>query len=440
MQPAMSSGINVRSIQQRDFYAVQKLNALEVEDSQFSITSALNHQARSHEFSLGQVFLFGWLPHSSSDRLFVAESQGEIVGLIWVTAFNQSRSTWQIERIAIAAQVDYFSVGTSLIRHALEACWEARTWLLQVDVQSNQEIALYRQNGFQPLAHLTNWQISQELAIELASQSADLPNLLPVNNADANLIYQLDTAAMPPQIRQVYDLGINDFRSNLWANMLAHGQHLLHSTQEVSAYVYETQRKAAIGYFSLLLQSKPGLSKPSQSKPSQSKQGDRCHMTIHPAYTWLYPEVIAQVSKVIVHHQQVSLAKAQGTKNSPENLDEKNQANQVTTNLDNSLPNNSLPKCLGKGFIVSSADYQPEREAYLEQIQAERVNHGLLMGRSVWHKVRESRLSLEALQLSKVLAGLQPAQRPVPGRIDTFPPQSRSNQLTNQSELDQSLD
>jgi ribosomal protein S18 acetylase RimI-like enzyme len=402
MQPDLSSGINVRSIQQRDFSAVQTLNALEVEDSQFSITSALNHQFRPRDPSLGQVFLFGWLPHSPSDRLFVAESQGEIVGTIWVTTFNQSRSTWQIERIAVAAQADYFSVGTSLIRHALETCWEARTWLLQVDVQSDRAIALYRQNGFQPLAHLTNWQIPQELVTELSSQSADLPNLMPVNNADAPLLYQLDTAAMPPQIRQVYDLGLNDFRTNPWANMLLHGQHLLHSTQEISAYVYEPQRKAAIGYFSLL------LSKPGQSKLDFTSS-DRCHMTIHPAYTWLYPEVIAQVSKVIVHHQV--LARHKKTKNNH------NYSN---------------------GFTVSSTDYQPEREAYLEQIQAERVNHGLLMGRSVWHKVRESRLSLEALQLSKVLAGLQPAQRPVPGRIDTFPPQS--NQLTNQSELDRSSD
>jgi nicotinamide mononucleotide adenylyltransferase len=405
MQPALSSRINVRPIQQRDFYAVQTLNAMELEDSQFSITSALNHQPISKEFSVGQAFLLGWLPLTLSDRLFVAESEGEVVGMIWVTAFNHSRSTWQIERIAIATQVDYFTVGTSLIRHALEACWEARTWLLQVDVQSKQAIALYRQNGFQPLAHLTNWQISEALVTELASQSAALPNLLPVNNADAPLIYQLDTAAMPPQIRQVYDLGINDFRSNLWANMLTHGQQLFSSTQEISGYVYETQRKAAIGYFSLLLQTR-----------HHDRYSHRCHMTIHPAYTWLYPEVISQVSKVIEQHQKVI------------------QAKQVSKQLNAKDSNQTSDS--SNGFTVSSTDYQPEREAYLEEIQAERVNHGLLMGRSVWHKVRESRLSLESLQLSKVLAGLQPAQRPIPGRIENFPP----HPIANQSEIDQYLD
>jgi len=40
---------------------------------------------------------------------------------------------------------------------------------------------------------------------ELATGEPDLPNLLPVSNADAQLLYQLDTAAMPPLVRQVFD-------------------------------------------------------------------------------------------------------------------------------------------------------------------------------------------------------------------------------------------
>ncbi|MDX1977718.1 MAG: GNAT family N-acetyltransferase [Pseudanabaenaceae cyanobacterium bins.68] len=362
MQP--SSRINIRPIHQRDFYAVQQLGGLEADQAQFGITSALNHPPHAKELTFNHAIWLSWFRANRPDRIFVAELDHEIVGMIWVAAFNRSRSTWQIERMAIAAGADYFTIGTDLIRYALGSCWEARTWLLQVNVQSNQAIALYRQNGFQPLAHLTNWQISQDLVDQLAASAPELPNLLPINNADATLLYQLDTAAMPPQIRQVYDLGVSDFRLNFWTHILAHGQHLLHASQEVSGYVYESQRKAAIGYFSLLM---------------QPKQGNRCHMTIHPAYTWLYPAVIAQVAKVVAHSGG------------------------------------------DYSFVVSSTDYQPEREAYLEQIQAQRFEHGLLMGRSVWHKVRESRISLESLQLSRVLAGLQPVHRPVPGRIDTPP-------------------
>lgn len=44
------------------------------------------------------------------------------------------------------------------------------------------------------------------------------------------------------------------------------------------------------------------------------------------------------------------------------------------------------------------------------------------MSRSVWHKVRESKLSLEGLQLSDVLQSLQPARKPIPSRISWLGP------------------
>ncbi|HEY9750500.1 MAG TPA: hypothetical protein V6C63_17595, partial [Allocoleopsis sp.] len=67
---------------------------------------------------------------------------------------------------------------------------------------------------------------------------------------------------------------------------------------------------------------------------------------------------------------------------------------------------------------LSSADYQPEREEYLERIGATRREHTLMMSRSVWHKLREAKpVSLEGLQLSDVLQGFQPARKPVPGRM-----------------------
>jgi hypothetical protein len=65
---------------------------------------------------------------------------------------------------------------------------------------------------------------------------------------------------------------------------------------------------------------------------------------------------------------------------------------------------------------LTSADYQHEREEYLEQLGAERIEHTLLMSRSVWHKLREAK-PLEGLQWSEVLQGLQPARTPVPSRI-----------------------
>ena len=78
-----------------------------------------------------------------------------------------------------------------------------------------------------------------------------------------------------------------------------------------------------------------------------------------------------------------------------------------------------------QSLLISSADYQPEREEYLEQIGAQRVEHTLLMSRSVWHKIRESKQVLEGLALSEMLQNLQRSRQAVPGRMTWL----RSKQL-----------
>ncbi|MCY7275874.1 MAG: GNAT family N-acetyltransferase, partial [Phormidesmis sp. CAN_BIN44] len=139
-------------------------------------------------------------------------------------------------------------------------------------------------------------------------------------------------------------------------------RQLFSRTEFVSGYVFEPQRKAAIGYFQVQL----------------CRDGSQPHvaqLTVNPAYTWLYPELMAQMARVT---QEVP----------------------------------------AQALQLSSSDYQPEREEYLERIGADRIAHTLVMSRSVWHKLREAKpAAMEGLQLSDVLQGLQPSRKPVPGRI-----------------------
>ncbi|MBA3923684.1 MAG: GNAT family N-acetyltransferase, partial [Nostocaceae cyanobacterium] len=234
---------------------------------------------------------------------------------------------------------------------------------------------LYRQNGFQPLAHMTYWEISPELLSDLAQAEPDLPNLLPVSNADAQLLYQLDTASMPPLVRQVFDRHTHDFKSSL-VNALTDGvKQWFTKTEVVSGYVFEPQRKAAIGYFQVTLDRK-------------GQEPLVATLTVHPAYTWLYPELLSQLARIAKDFPLASLQ-------------------------------------------LASADYQPEREEYLEQIGAQRVEHTLMMSRSVWHKLRESKfVSLEGLQWSEMLQGLQPARKPVPGGMSWLRPQPLPNSIS----------
>jgi ribosomal protein S18 acetylase RimI-like enzyme len=234
MQPFPSTGVNIRPAYYGDLETIERLQR-GGQLIEFAQPDHADFDRIDDWFMLTK--LASWLPNPWQHmfRLHVAEQDGQIVGFIKVAPINHSHSTWQIERVATVAGASMQKVGTQLIRCCLDSCWEARTWVAEADVNEKDAIALYRQNGFQPLAQLTEWEISAELLSELAQHQSALPNLMSVNNADASLLYQLDTASMPPQIRQVYDLGPKDFRNNLFENLVDHAQKLLNSKREIES-------------------------------------------------------------------------------------------------------------------------------------------------------------------------------------------------------------
>jgi RimJ/RimL family protein N-acetyltransferase len=323
---------------------------------------------------------------SLTDRaLLVAECEQQVRGAISVSPFNRTRSTWHVEWVSIDRQAGTpeevtgkSDIGSQLLRYCFEHIVDASTWVLEVDVNDNSSLALYRQNGFQPLAHMTYWEIAPELLQELAQREPDLPNLLPVRNMDAQLIYQLDTVSMPPLLRQVFDRQVHDFKHNIVQTMVGKVRQWLQQKQSFSNYVFETQRKAAIGYYHLSLNTDRHQAGNEQHRTHQAE------LTVHPAYTWLYPELMAQLARSCQY-----------------------------------LPSQPLQ--------LVSADYQPEREEYFQQIGAVRVKHSLLMSRSVWHKLREAKhLSLENLQIAEMLQSLQPSRQPLPNRIEKNDPEDLS--------------
>lgn len=379
--PFLDNAKNViRPVQSRDLEAIEQLaiQATDADSDTYAVADTQQWQQARRWYWL--LKFLSWFPNpwQYAFCIYVVEQVQQIRGLIKVSPFNRTRSTWRVEQVLVDAKaLDAENVrsskdlGSGLLRYCFETVWEARTWLLEVSIHHQSTLALYRQNGFQPLAHLTHWAIAPQLLQELATSQPDLPNLLPVSNADAQLLYQLDTASMPPLIRQVFDRHIQDFKTGFLRAFIDHVQQRLSHTEVVSAYVFEPQRKAAIGYFQLHL----------------CQDGSRTHqaqLTVHPAYTCLYPELLSQMAQIL-----------------------------------KDLPPQSLQ--------LASTDYQPEREEYLEQLGAERIEHTLLMSRSVWHKLREAR-PLEALQLSEVLQKLQPAQTPIPSRLTWLRSLSKKSQ------------
>lgn len=368
-----NSSIVIRPFQNRDLEQIERLYAepFEAEPVEKKAQKQL-HWLRGWYWLLK---FFSVFPNPLQYRfcIYVAEQNRTVQGMIKVAPFNRTRSTWRVEKVAVDAKVRAQGIGSQLLRHCFEAIGEARTWLLEVDVNDKEALALYRQNGFQTLAQLTYWEITPELLQELAIGEPDLPNLLPVSNADAQLLYQLDTASMPPLVRQVFDRNADDFKTSLLGGLIEGFKQWMTKTEVVSGYVFEPQRKAAIGCFQVRVD-------------RQGKQPHMATLTVHPAYTWLYPEMLSQLARIT-----------------------------------GDFPSQSLR--------LASADYQPEREEYLQQIGADRIEHTLMMSRSVWHKLRESKfVSLDGLQWPEVLQGLQPARKPVPGGMSWLGRRVRSPQ------------
>ncbi|MEH2424339.1 MAG: GNAT family N-acetyltransferase [Nostoc sp.] len=359
----------IRPVQYRDLDGIERITqesfaALTPKGAGFAI-SQMQRLRRWY----GLLKFLSWFPNPLQYRLcaYVAEQGRMLLGMIQVSPFNRTRSTWRIDQVLLERGVDKQGIGSQLLRHCFESILEARTWLLEVNINDIEALALYRQNGFQRLAEMTYWEIGPELLVELAQAEPDLPNLMPVSNADAQLLYQLDTASMPPLVRQVFDRNTRDFKTSLFGALTDAVKQWLTKMEVVSGYVFEPQRKAAIGYFQVQL----------------DRKGEVPHvatLTVHPAYTWLYPELLSQLARIAQDFPQ-------------------------------------------QGLQLASSDYQAEREEYLERIGAKRIEHTLVMSRSVWHKLRESKfVSLEGIQWTDMLQGLQPARKPIPGGMSWVQP------------------
>ena len=389
----------VRPLQYRDLEAIEALIAQsqgqEISQRLVSIDRDLK-QVRSW-YGLRQFLSLLPYSYQKDRRIYVAERKQKILGLIQVSPFNRTETTWRVERVLVNENLSELEtlasqkeVGSQLLRYCLENIWEARTWMLEVNVNDKHNLALYRENGFQPLAQMTYWRLPSQLIAKLSQQSSDLPNLLPISNADAPLLYQLDCVSMPPLLRQIFDRDVHDFKIGFVEATINKILQWLGKTEDFKGYIFEPQRKASIGYFQL------------RSYPDESHDY-HVTLTVNPAYTWLYPELI-------VHMAQIAYKSA--------------AKSSEIDDLTCSLPSLELV----------SADYQPEREEFLNEIGASPIEHTLLMSRSVWHKIRETK-RLEGLQLSEVLQGLKPARTPIPSRISVLKSQSNRYQRLGRQDL-----
>ncbi len=313
----------------------------------------------------GPVRLLSFFPNRYQHLfdVYVAQVEGKVVGLIQVSPLNATQTTWRINRLVVNPEFSSQQIGILLLGWVFEYYRNARTWVIEVGIHDKETLALCREKGFQSLAEHSLWYLAPHALAQITTQESSPVQLLPMSNADAGLVCELDTATMPPIIRNIYNRHLEDFRRN-YLQRLTDGIGLLLTQQErVSRYIYEPQRKVAMGAFDLHLQRAANITQP-----------HRVTLWVHPAYTWLYGPLMHALGQICRHYTHA-------------------------------------------GLIIASADYQPEREAYLESLGATINDRTLLMSRSVWPKVRESRNPLENLTIPDVLPRWRPAQNPVPNQV-----------------------
>jgi len=198
---APKSELLIRPVQYRDFDAAQTLlNDADYFDCHSTLLSIPGQTQDLRQSPAQQLNL---LPLRSPIRTYVALQQSLVIGVIQVSACNRAQTTWKINALAVNSDQSFIDIGTSLLRHCLQSIYEAQTWLVELDVNRNDLIGVYRSNGFQPIAHATHWSIESAQLSSLARLSSTLSPIISISNADAALLYQLDTVAMPPFVRQV---------------------------------------------------------------------------------------------------------------------------------------------------------------------------------------------------------------------------------------------
>lgn len=145
-------------------------------------------------------------------------SQQRPLGLIVCRRLNRSGSSWQVEHLRLpiatpdqAALPGRREVATGLLREALRRARSAASWFATASSLDSARLALLREQGFQPQRtdQLWRWRPQVAPALPLPSLPAGL-QLVRLHRGTAPLLWHLEQAACPSQLRQLLDRRVED--------------------------------------------------------------------------------------------------------------------------------------------------------------------------------------------------------------------------------------
>jgi hypothetical protein len=156
-----------------------------------------------------------------------------IHGLSVVRRLNRSGSCWGVEQLRVCAPEPNQAgaptpagIEAALLREALHRCRDAASWIATVPTTHDDRLALLREQGFQPLLQRTLWRWEPARSQAGTAGSAVIPpadlQQRPLTRRSAALLWHLEQAACPAQLRQLLDRRVEDLldhsegRGQLW--------------------------------------------------------------------------------------------------------------------------------------------------------------------------------------------------------------------------------
>jgi len=135
----------------------------------------------------------------------------DVLGLIVSRRLNRSGSCWQLQHLRITPAANRRHLGGALLRAAIGRASGARSWIAQGSSDDRDRLAMLREQGFQPLRtdQLWCWQPAAAGVDAAAALPAEL-RLQALTSRNAGLVWHLEQAACPAQLRQLLDRRTED--------------------------------------------------------------------------------------------------------------------------------------------------------------------------------------------------------------------------------------
>jgi len=141
--------------------------------------------------------------------------QQRIIGLIVCRRLNRSGSSWQVEHLRLPIRradptaPGRLEVSSALLREAIHRARSAASWFATASSIDRDRLALLREQGFQPQRTDQLWRWRPAAAAVTAPLPAGL-QLLRLHRGTAALLWHLEQATCPAQLRQLLDRSIED--------------------------------------------------------------------------------------------------------------------------------------------------------------------------------------------------------------------------------------